>query len=316
MTNTLTSVSKTQSSLLQRCIRYLQTEYHYIYGNHHPDHTAVIETVAETALGAIASCDAPYHNLEHTLQVVLAGQEIAQGKCLCDEWFPASDWLNFITALLCHDIGYLKGVCRQDRPDVNQFINAATGEMIELPLDATGASLTPYHVDRGKLFVAENFSHLPVLDVEAIQTNIELTRFPVPRSELHADTKNWPGLTRAADLIGQLADPTYLSKLPALFSEFEETGSNKVMGYKSPKELRSGYPKFYWQGVSLYLTHGIRYLEVSNAGRAILMNLYNNRNVVEKELDRFYYGHRNFFNRLGDRLLKPFSQPLAYPHNL
>ncbi len=292
------STHSSPSRLIHQCITYLQTEYQYIYGSQHPDYAALIEPMASEILGLIASCDAPYHNLDHTVQVVLAGQEMAQGKYLCAEPVPVQDWLQFIIALLCHDIGYLKGVCRHDCPEEQVFATGVDGQVVRLQPEATGASLTPYHVDRGKLFVAETFRDQSLINIAAVQLNIELTRFPVPRTTLHADTRHWPGLTRAADLIGQLADPMYLSKLPALFQEFEETGSNKAMGYQSPQELRSGYPKFYWQGVSLYLTQGIRYLEMTHAGRAILANLYNNRAVVEKELDRFYYGYSNAASRL------------------
>jgi hypothetical protein len=52
------------------------------------------------------------------------------------------------------------------------------------------------------------------------QANIEHTRFPVPEDEQHS-TADYPGLLRAADLIGQLADVNYLRKIPALFAEFE-----------------------------------------------------------------------------------------------
>jgi hypothetical protein len=48
-----------------------------------------------------------------------------------------------------------------------------------------------------------------------IKRNIELTRFPVPADEDHQDTTNFPGLIRAADLIGQMSDPRYLQKISA-----------------------------------------------------------------------------------------------------
>ena len=41
-------------------------------------------------------------------------------------------------------------------------------------------------------------------------------------------------LLRAADLIGQLGDPHYLRKANALYSEFEEIGMNRQLGYSSP----------------------------------------------------------------------------------
>lgn len=42
---------------------------------------------------------------------------------------------------------------------------------------------------------------------------------------------------RAADLIGQLADPHYLHKLSKLFQEFTETGAVEAMGYHTAADL-------------------------------------------------------------------------------
>ena len=75
-------------------------------------------------------------------------------------------------------------------------------------------------------------------DTLVIERNIEHTRFPVPEDETHADTADYPGLVRAADLIGQLADVNYLRKIPALFAEFNEIGTNKKLGYRNPADLR------------------------------------------------------------------------------
>ncbi len=296
----MTAISNAQSKLIHQSISYLQTEYQQMYGGQHSEYVEPIPEVATLALETIARCDAPYHNLEHTIQVVLVGQEILYGKFLCNEPVLPSAWLNFIVSLLCHDIGYVKGVCQGDRPDQHRYVTGCNDETVTLSEQATGASLTPYHVDRGKIFIQEQFADHSLLDLDAIHLNIELTRFPVPKDDLHQDTIDFPGLTRAADLIGQLADPSYLPKLPSLFREFEETGSNQALGYKSPQDLRAGYPRFYWQGVSLYLQHGIRYLEMSQSGQAILANLYDNRSVVEKELDRFYHSNHRFWLRLRD----------------
>lgn len=294
----MTLTTKTES-LIHHCIKHLQAEYQYLYPKHEPDYGAALAPIAEQTLNAIARCDAPYHNLEHTIQVVLVGKEILQGKCLCGEAIAPFDWFNFMVALLCHDIGYLKGVCLADAPYQQTFATGIDFNNVTLSRQATGASLTPYHVDRGKRFVAETLSlEYPLIDVERIQAAIELTRFPVPSTPVYQDTHELPGLARAADLIGQLADPAYLNKLPSLFQEFEETGANSALGYTNPQELRAGYPKFYWKGVSLYLKHGIRYLELSQSGRAILSNLYGNRLVVEKELDRLYGLRQTVWQRL------------------
>jgi hypothetical protein len=45
---------------------------------------------------------------------------------------------------------------------------------IELPFDATDASLAPFHVDRGKLFVEERFGVHNLIDSEAIKRNKEI----------------------------------------------------------------------------------------------------------------------------------------------
>lgn len=60
-------------------------------------------------------------------------------------------------SLLCHDIGYVKGVCRADNIKNRVFATGVGDETIVLPFGATDAALTPYHVDRGKLFVKVTF---------------------------------------------------------------------------------------------------------------------------------------------------------------
>jgi len=163
------------------------------------------------------------------------------------------------------------------------YATGIDGGMVSLSDGATAASLTPYHVDRGKLVIDERFGGHRLIDAEQIKRNIELTRFPVPEAETHQDRTNFSGLSRAADLIGQLSDPNYLLKIGALFYEFEEVGTNKVLGYKSPGDLRRGYAKFYWNGVYPYIPVAINYLELTQGGKQIIANLYANVFQVEHE---------------------------------
>jgi hypothetical protein len=267
---------------IRGCVQYLQTGYRFGLGL--VPGSDLLGEVATEILMAIARSDAAYHNLEHTIQVALVGQEILQGKHRCEGNVTPDDWLHFLLALLCHDIGYIKGICQGDRPDENRFVTEQGSDCITLAPKATGASLTPFHVDRGKQFIAERFANHPKIDVTRLQGYIELTRFPVPNDEAHRCTLDYPGLTRAADLIGQLSDPNYLVKIPALFEEFAEIGSNQALGYRKPSDLRAGYPKFYWNVVSQYVHHGIRYLEITLEGKPVLENLYTNLKVVENEL--------------------------------
>lgn len=153
--------------------------------------------------------------------------------------------------------------------------------MISLPFGSTDARLTPYHVDRGKLYVQERFGGHKLIDATQIQQNIELTRFPVPQGEIHQNTANYSGLVRAADLIGQLSDPRYLQKVSALFYEFEETGQNQILGYQTPGDLKQGYPKFYWNVVYPYIKDGLGYLQLTQEGKQFMANLYSNVFRVE-----------------------------------
>ena len=144
------------------------------------------------------------------------------------------------------------------------------------PQEQPDASMTPYHVTRSKLFVSERFgkASLTHIDTLEIQANIEHTRFPVPEHEQHASTADYPGLLRAADLIGQLADINYLRKTSALFVEFRETGVNEKLGYQSSDELRAAYPSFFWNAVRPFIGDALKYLRVTQEGKQWIANLY------------------------------------------
>ena len=71
--------------------------------------------------------------------------------------------LHFIISLLCHDIGYVRGVCRGDGN--GRYVYDDKGELVTLPDGSTDASLTPYHVTRSKLFVRERFGKIALTHV-------------------------------------------------------------------------------------------------------------------------------------------------------
>lgn len=267
--------------LIDDFVRKLKDGYHRTYGGWKTDYEDIIGWVGAMALENIANSDALYHNVEHTILVTLVGQEILRGKHIREGKVSCEDWLHFIISLVCHDIGYVKGVCRQDKD--GWYATGQADQKIPLSPGASDASLTPYHVDRAKLFIDERFGGHMLIDAEVIKHNIELTRFPVPKAEDHQDTIHYPGLVRASDLIGQLSDPRYLKKIGALFYEFEETGVNAALGYRHPGDLRDNYPRFYWHGVHPYIRDGLHYLELTQQGQQIIANLYSNVFVVEHE---------------------------------
>jgi len=269
--------------LLEAFVPELLTAYHSAYGGQNPNYAEIIAWVGNMALENIANSNALYHNVEHTIFVTLVGQELLRGKHIREGGVSSEDWLHFLISLLCHDIGYVKGVCRQDRVAFRMYATGRDNLTVTLPIGSTDASLTPYHVDRGKLFIQERFGGHKIINAEKIKKNIELTRFPVPLDSDHKETANYPGLVRAADLIGQLSDPRYLQKTAALFYEFEETGVNKQLGYRNPDDLRLNYPKFYWNSVYPYIQPAIEHLKLTQEGKQILANLYAHVFEVEHE---------------------------------
>jgi hypothetical protein len=262
--------------IIEGFVAELQLMYERTYGHLEPNYPDIIGFVARLSLENIANSDAAYHDVNHTIMVTLVGQEILRGQHISVGGVAPRSWLHFIVALLCHDIGYVRGICRGDGD--GRYVTNMDGETVALPDGATDASMTPYHVARSKLFVRERFGKVALsqLDTLVIEANIENTRFPVPKDEQHAPTSDYPGLLRAADLIGQLADINYLRKTSALFNEFRETGMNDILKYKSAADLRVNYPQFYWHVVRPYIGEALRYLQVTQEGKQWIANLYAN----------------------------------------
>lgn len=262
-------------------VQKLRSAYHRTYGGLKPDYPDILAWAGGMALENISNSDALYHNVEHTIIVTLVGLEILRGKQLQEGGVSCEDWLHFTLSLLCHDIGYVRGVCTQDRQ--GWYATGINNTMVELSPGKTDASLTPYHVDRSKLFVEERFGGHKLINAKELQQNIELTRFPMLSVVTDRETKNYPGLVRAADLIGQLSDPRYLLKAPALFYEFEEIGYNQKLGYKEPGDLRKHYPQFYWNLIYPYIHDAMNYLELTQQGKQVLANMYANVFTIEHQ---------------------------------
>ncbi len=258
----------------------LAATYRHYHGDRQPRYATMLDAAGRLLIERIATSDALYHNIEHTIFVTLVGQDILRGRLLHHPIDPA-DWLHFIFALLCHDIGYVRGVCAAD--DKDSAIVGEDGERFSIPRGASDAILTPYHVTRGKIFVRERCAEVEELDGDRLARAIELTRFPVPEDEDHKETDTEPGLVRAADLIGQLADPRYPQKLTALFHEFTETGTAERLGYSSPADLVDAYPQFFWSKVEPYIGDALRYLSLTSEGKQRIANLYSHVFAIEHQ---------------------------------
>jgi hypothetical protein len=115
-----------------------------------------------------------------------------------------------------------------------------------------------------------------------------LTRFPVPETSDHQDTKSEAGLVRAADLIGQLADPRYLQKLTNLYHEFDETGAAAQLGYKDAADLADAYPSFFWDVVEPFIAEAVEYLQLTQEGKQWIAILHSH--VFSMEHNQYAFG--------------------------
>jgi hypothetical protein len=269
-----------QKIKIDYCVEQVKKAYRRNYSEMDQHMGNILIWSVYLSLENIANSDALYHDIDHTVMVALAGQSIIEGKHLSEGGVTPKDWVHFLVALLLHDIGYVKGICKADRE-----WTAATGEngaTVQLPVGSTDAVLAPYHIGRSKLFAEERFGKKMlmgmegVIDADLIASYIEMTRFPVPADSWYHETGNFHGLARAADFIGQLGDPNRLQKCTGLFYEFAEIGLNERLGYRTPGDLRRNNAKFYWDEINPYVRDGLRYLRVTQDGKQWISTLQAN----------------------------------------
>ena len=152
--------------------------------------------------------DMKYHDVEHTLLVALCLARLLEGRQLNRTEPPLTQhqFKLALLAVLFHDTGYLKRTDDQD---------------------GTGAKYTLIHVDRSAEFAAQFLAGKGFIpkEIMAIQNMIHCTGVSMDLEVIpfHDDLEQILGFALGtADLVGQMADPNYLQKLPVLYLEFEE----------------------------------------------------------------------------------------------
>src|SRR6202023_1363543 len=140
---------------------YLANDIRDRFGVSHARLAEIIPFAARLALECIGNSDALYHNVEHTLLVTLAAHDILRGRALHSQ-MAAGDYAHVIIACLAHDIGYVRGLFRDD--DVDGFVIDSSGRKVTLPRGSSDAGLMPHHVDRSKLYVMQRINGVAPLD--------------------------------------------------------------------------------------------------------------------------------------------------------
>lgn len=260
-------------------LAWISDRYQALFGQFSPRCDHILLELILPVIADLARGDAPYHQLDHTLQVARVGQWILEGKQQFEGTLSPVNWLQIMVSLFCHDIGYVKGIFERDNCVLHHYFDGDQGQ-VKLHATATGAALANQYIDRSKAYVSLHLTH-PKLDHKLVQDNIETMRFPMPLDDNWQRDTSHGSLCRAAALLGQLSDPFYLQKLPALFQEFAETGINQVLGYDTFEALRNSYPSFFWQMVYPDVKDSLRYLSATAPGRRAIAQLYTNLYLSE-----------------------------------
>ena len=181
--------------------------------------------------------DARYHDLEHTLQGTLCLARLLRGRHFTGT-NPVLTPMMFelgLLAILSHDTGYLKRT--EDT-------------------EGSGAKYTLTHVRRSGEFAATFYAAqgYSAGDISAVQSMIRCTG-------VNADLQAIPFANElervvgyalgTADLLGQMAAPDYVEKLPVLYAEFAEAArfngpnATKSIQFASAEEMMRNTPAFW-----------------------------------------------------------------------
>ncbi len=163
-------------------------------------------------------CNTPYHDLNHTTDVVLAMARLMHGAKVCGQPLSRRGITLGLVSTFLHDTGYI-----QEETDT----------------EGTGAKYAHEHVRRSVAFMdkyltAQGWSEADRATCRYIILRTELgpgkraPEAPDPEADLLAK------MLGTADLLGQMADRTYLEKLLFLFQEFRE---GDVGGFDSELDL-------------------------------------------------------------------------------
>ena len=144
-------------------VDHLKHCFRRAFPGEHARFEGVLEQASRTALEALTSCDAAYHDVNHSILVTDVGQTILWGRVTSQGDIGPDDWLHAVVAMLFHDIGYMRGLLKDDR--AGEYVSDRDGHRVRAPEGATDAFMSPYHVDRGRLFVEQRFAAEPLLDV-------------------------------------------------------------------------------------------------------------------------------------------------------
>jgi len=185
-----------------------------------------ISSLFEGRYAGFRASNTKYHNLEHTNAVALAVARLMHGLWLEGHPFTAGDLVLGIVAALFHDTGLIQA---------------------EYDTEGTGAKYTIGHEKRS-IDLARNYLPSHGFDAEAVEDCSYMILYtilfkPVQDIPFRREAVSLLGrILGSADLLAQMADRSYLEKIPLLFFEFKEGG---VPNYSNELDMLVATENFY-----------------------------------------------------------------------
>lgn len=154
------------------------------------------------------SCNTEYHDFNHTCDVFGASVRLCDGALAIGEKLTPAMYADICIAAMLHDVGYI-----QEESDIH----------------GTGAKYTHCHVERSIDFTRRFRKEFTLTEArsEGISRMIAATNLATPLSSIpfvSEEETHAAKILASADLLGQMADRTYLEKLLFLYYEFKEAG--------------------------------------------------------------------------------------------
>lgn len=258
--------------IIEAFVTHLQAAYWQSFPGGQQAHADAIISAARLALPYIARSNALYHDLSHTILVTQIGQTLMEGKMLKCPNVTSADWMHFIISNLCFAVGFVRDACPGDDGKNICVINES-GTLGTIQQGASDGWLWPYFTDRSKIFVKHHFQDDPLVDWKILADNIEYSRFP-PLPDRNPETDSYPGLLRAAHLIGTVADPDFNIKAKPLLVEMEESGMTGLLGYADIADFRDGFKELFWSTIYPLVGEGMKLLKLTGEGRELVAHLH------------------------------------------
>ena len=112
-----------------------------------------------------------------------------------------------------------------------------------------------------------------MIDWQTLSDNIEYSRYPA-LTDRNLETTNYPGLLRAAHLIGAVADPDFVLKTKPLMLELEESGMASMLGFEDVDAFRRGFRDLFWKTIYPLAAGGMKLLNLTGEGRELVTHLH------------------------------------------